>query len=187
MYKCLYFCGMDKNVYQLFIGKVVDEIGMDKCSRLLKESSDCFKEHEKDFDALVSAINQGQSISLDDIYNKKITDVFIDVGNINGVKILSVKELEKGTYEFVYEQPEEKEFDALGAAIEQVNSIRFSPVQIISSFNTFSLDKIEKHIGMPQGYLSRAIKNKRALPKEWELALKKYLLNLAKNINEKIA
>lgn len=61
-----------------------------------------------------------------------------------------------------------------------------TPIDILRDFNAFSLDKIEKHIGMPQGYLSKAIKNKRALPKEWEATLKKYLLNLAKDINEKM-
>jgi len=58
-----------------------------------------------------------------------------------------------------------------------------NPVDILRNNQTFNLDKIEKELGMPQGYLSKAIKNKRALPKEWEAALKKYLLNLAKNIN----
>jgi len=116
---------MDKKVYQLFIGKVADEIGMDKCSQLLKESSDSFKEYEKDFDALASAI-------------------------------------------------------------EQVNDIRFSPIHIIRHFSVFSLNKFEQELGMPQGYLSKAIKNKRALPKEWDAILKKYLLNLAKNINDKM-
>ena len=62
-----------------------------------------------------------------------------------------------------------------------------TPIDILRNNQTFSLDKIEKSLGMPQGYLSRAIKNKRALPKEWEATLKKYLLNLAKNINEKMA
>lgn len=124
---------------------------------------------------------------LDDAYPNKIPDLIIETAKLNGVNVLSVKELEKGSYEVVFEQPQEKEVNALSALIEQVNNIRFSPVQIISHFNTFSLDKIEKHLGMPQGYLSKAIKNKRALPKEWEAALKKYLLNLAKNINEKMA
>lgn len=92
-----------------------------------------------------------------------------------------------GVYPMLIKDPIEANFDALSAAIVQVNSIRFSPIHIIRHFNIFSLDKIEKELGMPQGYLSKAIKNKRALPKEWEAALKKYLLNLANDINEKMA
>lgn len=59
-------------------------------------------------------------------------------------------------------------------------------IDILRDTKVFSLDKIEKSLGTPQGYLSKAIKNKRALPKEWEATLKKYLLNLAKNINDKM-
>jgi hypothetical protein len=60
-------------------------------------------------------------------------------------------------------------------------------IELLRDNKIFNLDKIEKELGMPQGHLSRAINNKRALPKEWEAALKKYLLNLAKNINEKMS
>jgi len=121
---------MDKKVYQLFIGKVADEIGMDKCSQLLKESSDSFKESKTLMDyPLLPFLN----------WQERREYVF---GN--------------------------------------------KAIDILKESQVFSLNKFEQELGMPQGYLSRAINNKRALPKEWEATLKKYLLNLAKNINEKM-
>lgn len=123
---------------------------------------------------------------LDDAYPNKIPYLIIETGKLNGVNIQSVKELEKGTYEVIFEHPEETKQNPITNVLTHFRD-RFEPsVSILRDNNVFSLDKIEKHLGMPQGYLSKAIKNKRALPKEWEATLKKYLLNLAKNINDKM-
>lgn len=77
--------------------------------------------------------------------------------------------------------------DGLIEIFKPINGHWVTSIDILRDNKIFNLDKIEKELGMPQGYLSKAIKNKRALPKEWEAALKKYLLNLAKNINEKMS
>lgn len=153
---------MDKKVYQLFIGKVADEIGMDKCSRLLKESSDCFKAPLKK-----CACNLNEAHMREMCFNSIKFG-----GSKNSAPFPSTDEL---SFHILTEKGRK-------------NIIEFNTsIDILREHKVFNLDKIEKELGMPQGYLSKAVKNHRALPKEWEAALKNYLLNLAKNINDKMA
>lgn len=163
---------MDKKVYQLFIGKVADEIGMDKCSRLLKESSDSFKEPLKK-----CACNLNEAHMCETCFKNKSEKVKHSVGFPFQKDHLSIKDV-PDTFR--------SKSDGLIEIFKPIKGTWFTSINILRDHNVFSLNKFEQELGMPQGYLSRAINNKRALPKEWEATLKKYLLNLAKNINEKM-
>lgn len=77
------------------------------------------------------------------------------------------------------------EINTKRADYESLTSI--TSIDYLRNDPTLKLDAIEKDLGMPQGHLSKAIKNKRALPKEWEVALKKYLLKKAETIKQQLS